>query len=215
MSIFKRAQDPISSETHFWGAVFSMIGFVIMIITSFINKSSHLTIFSVIVFGISLVLLYSASSVYHFCPYSKSFKNLLRKVDHSMIYVLIAGTYTPLCFGFMPTANAIRFLSFIWIVTAIGILSKIFWLNAPRTLYTILYLLMGWAIIFDFKVLTSMPTGALALLLVGGLSYSIGAFIYIIKKPNISEKFGFHELFHIFILIGSLIHFLCVLLYII
>lgn len=215
MTVFKKAQDPISSETHFWGAVFSMIGFIIMIVIAYINKANSLTIFSIIVFGISLVLLYSASSIYHFCPYSKSFKNLLRKVDHSMIYVLIAGTYTPICFGFMPISNAIRFLSIIWILAAVGTLSKIFWLNAPRTLYTIIYLLMGWAIIFDFKVLTTMPTGALALLMAGGLSYSIGAFIYIIKKPNISEKFGFHELFHIFILIGTLFHFLCVLLYII
>jgi hemolysin III len=215
MTIFKKAQDPISSETHFWGAIFSFIGFIIMIITAYFNKANNLTIFTIIVFGISLVLLYSASSIYHFCPYSKSFKNLLRKVDHSMIYVLIAGTYTPICFGFMPTENAIRFLSLIWILAAVGILSKIFWLNAPRTLYTVIYLLMGWAVIFDFNVLTTMPTGALALLMAGGFSYSIGAFIYIIKKPNISEKFGFHELFHIFILIGTLFHFLCVLLYII
>ena len=215
MTVFKRAQDPISSETHFWGAVFSLVGFIIMIMYAMFQSSSSLIVLSIVVFGISLILLYSASSVYHFCSDNKSFKNLLRKIDHSMIYVLIAGTYTPICFGFMPELEAIKFLSIIWILAIIGIFSKIFWLNAPRTLYTALYLLMGWAIIFDFQALSTMPTGAFILLIAGGISYSTGALIYIIKKPSLSIKFGFHELFHIFILIGTLFHFLCVLLYVI
>ena len=215
MTIFKRAQDPISSETHFWGAVLSLVAFIVMLIDAIIKKTSALTIVSVVIFGISLILLYSASSIYHFCLDSRSFKTLLRKVDHSMIYVLIAGTYTPICFGFMPAGTAFRFLGFIWLIAIFGILSKIFWLNAPRTLYTILYLLMGWAIVFDFSILSAMPHGALALLLAGGISYSIGALIYIIKKPDISVRFGFHELFHIFIMIGTLFHIICVLAYVI
>jgi len=214
MTVFNHAQDPISSETHFWGAVFSLLGFILMIIMAIINQVPVKIWFAIIIFGISLIALYSASSIYHFCAYTKSFKNRLRKVDHAMIYVLIAGTYTPICLGFMPLDHAIKFLSFIWIMAGIGIISKIIWLNAPRTFYTILYLAMGWAIIFDFNALLFIPTNAFILLLLGGISYSIGAFIYIIKKPNISKRFGFHELFHIFILIGTLFHFLLVIIFI-
>lgn len=210
MTMFKKAQDPISSETHFWGAVLSLIGSVIMMVIAIVNNDSLITIISVLIFGISSVLLYSASSFYHFYAASKKFKTLFRKLDHSMIYVLIAGTYTPICIAFMETGYALKFLAVIWSIALIGILSKIFWLNAPRTFYTILYLLMGWAIVFDISSLALMPSGALTLLLAGGISYSIGAVFYIIKKPNISIRFGFHELFHIFIMAGTMFHFLCV-----
>ena len=132
-----------------------------------------------------------------------------------MIYVLIAGSYTPICLKFMEGMHGILFVCGVWAVALCGILVKLCWMNAPRALYTGFYLLMGWAIVFDWKALELIPAGAIALLLAGGISYSIGAVFYILKKPNPSPTFGFHELFHVFILLGTFFHFLAVVFYVV
>ena len=120
-----------------------------------------------------------------------------------MIYVLIAGSYTPICLKFMEGMHGILFVCGVWAVALCGILVKLCWMNAPRALYTGFYLLMGWAIVFDWKALELIPAGAIALLL------------YILKKPNPSPTFGFHELFHVFILLGTFFHFLAVVFYVV
>ncbi|MEG2053740.1 MAG: hemolysin III family protein, partial [Oscillospiraceae bacterium] len=139
----------------------------------------------------------------------------LRKLDHAMIYVLIAGTYTPIALCFMGKMHGIIFTIVIWSIALLGIVTKLLWFNAPRWLYTSLYLLMGWAIIFDIKVFNGMAAGCIALIAAGGISYSIGAICYICKKPNIGKWFGFHEIFHLFIMLGTLLHFCAVIFYIV
>ena len=215
-NLFKNAREPMSSYTHFLGMVFSAAATIFLVcLNGATGNYSARMIISVLAFGGSMLALYSASSVYHFYNGPLKIQERLRKLDHAMIYVLIAGSYTPMCLKFMEGRHGIIFVIAIWAVALCGILVKMFWMNAPRWLYTSFYLLMGWAIIFDWSALQMMPTGAILLLLAGGISYSIGAVFYILKKPNISSVFGFHELFHVCILIGTFFHFLTVVFYVV
>ena len=216
MKIFKKAMDPISSETHFIGAILSLVALIIMMIVAAVENSPSLTKVGITVFGLSSVALYSASSIYHYFNGNENnkIKQFLRKMDHAMIYVLIAGTYTPICLTYLDYPHSIYFLIVIWSIAVIGILIKLFWINAPRFLSTLFYLLMGWAVIFDFPAFSKIPLGCLALIACGGVSYTIGAIIYILKKPNWFKNFGFHELFHVFVMIGSAFHFVAIFFYV-
>lgn len=216
MRMFKKAIDPVSSETHFIGAILSLAALIIMIIIAVIEKSSCLTITGITVFGLSSIALYSASCIYHYYNASEDnkIKLILRKLDHSMIYVLIAGSYTPICLTYLEYPHSLYFLAVIWSIAIVGIIVKLFWMNAPRFVSTVFYLLMGWALIFDLPAFANVPFGCLALIACGGISYTIGAVVYIIEKPNWFKTFGFHELFHIFVMIGSAFHFVAVFVYI-
>ncbi len=204
--LFKKAQDPWSFMTHYLGAWFSGIALILCTIQGIKKGDTLEVMISVLIFSVSLILLYSASATYHYFKENE----ILRKWDHAMIYALIAGTYTPIALHVLPEGNGMKFVIVLWVVALLGIIVKICWLNAPRVLSTAFYLAMGWAVIFDFKAFLMMPTGCLVLVTLGGISYTIGAVIYAIKKPNLNPEFGFHELFHIFVLLGSLCHFLAI-----
>ncbi len=210
----QRAREPMSSYTHFWGAVASVAATVLMVLRGIFSGASWLLVLGAGLFGLSLIALYTASSVYHFVVAGPRRLLRLRKLDHSMIYVLIAGSYTPICLAYMPQGHGLAFVAGMWGMALAGILIKLLWLDAPRALYTGLYLAMGWAIVLDIPALAAMPAGCFWMILAGGLLYSIGAVLYIIKKPNLSPTFGFHELFHLFILAGSACHILAVLVYV-
>ena len=214
IKLFKKAMDPISSETHFIGACLSLMGLFIMIFVGLKRETAPMILGDAMIFGFSLIALYSASAIYHFFKGSQKIKIVLRKLDHSMIYVLIVGTYTPVVMYCMETPHSYYFLGILWAVAIIGILVKIIWLNAPRAITTAIYLILGWAIVFDFQSFTGIPVNCLMMIAAGGIAYSIGAFIYIFKKPNLTENFGFHELFHIFVMLGSLLHYLAILMFI-
>lgn len=212
---FTQGRDPISSYTHALGAIFSLVATLILVVTAVTRPQPTLVCtFSVAVFGLSLVALYSASAYYHFVKRDERTMLWLRKLDHSMIYVLIAGSYTPMVLNFFPPQRGKLFTLVIWSFALVGIIIKLCWMNAPRWLSTSLYLLMGWAIVWDVSSLLTMPQRAIALLAVGGVCYTIGGVIYWVKHPNFSEGFGFHELFHIFVMLGSFFHFLVVYLYV-
>lgn len=201
-------RDYWSFYTHFIGAVLSLMAIVFLVVKPLISGFESVPSFvGGIIFGLSLLALYSASSIYHYVKLPKEALIRLRKLDHAMIYILIAGSYTPVTLGFMTTRDATIFLAVIWGIALAGIVMKMFWLNAPRLLYTSLYLLMGWAIVFDWKAFENISTECLGLIAAGGVCYTIGALFYAIKKPNKSEIFGFHEIFHVFVLIGSTLHF--------
>ena len=208
---FWKAKDPISSYTHFLGAVFAVIGTILLIVKTAMNPESNIWhVLSVVIFAISLIALYSASSIYHFVNFSDAANFRLRKLDHSMIFVLIAGTYTPLIYNLFRQPMATYFTIVMWVIAFIGILLKVFFFRAPRWLSTILYIAMGWAIVVDLPAVAALGPVGIALLVAGGIAYTAGGVIYIIKKPNFSKNFGFHEFFHIFVLLGSLCHFFCV-----
>lgn len=214
---FVRAQDPVSCETHAIGAAMSFAGGVLFLIRALQVNATMPMLVSAMCFAFSLMALYSASAVYHFYPgtaKSGGLKRILRKMDHSMIYVLIAGSYTPFCVVLLPQPKGIRFCLILWGVALVGVLMKVLWINAPRILSTAIYLVMGWAIVFVAKDFASIGQPCLTLVALGGLCYSVGAVFYAIKKPNISAEWTFHEIFHLLILAGSLFHYLAVYFYV-
>ena len=211
----KKAREPIRSYTHFLGAILFGSGAILLFLKALAGgDASGRTLLSLLAFGCSITALYSASAIYHFSNRAPKVIHHLRKLDHSMIYVLIAGTYTPILLTYLDPPKGTAFTAAMWIIAAAGILMKLFWFHAPRWLSTSLYLLMGWAILADVSIFSRMSSGALWLLVLGGICYTAGGVIYGIKKPNISTKLGFHELFHLFVLGGSLFHYLLVLFYI-
>ncbi|WP_195923251.1 PAQR family membrane homeostasis protein TrhA [Clostridium tepidum] len=207
--MFKKFREPLSGLTHLFGAIMSIVGLIILINFSiFQNSPLHVAVFSI--FGASLILLYSASSIYHLVTASKKSIKILRRIDHSMIYILIAGSYIPVCLLALKGTFGLIMLTIIWVLAIIGILVKNFWFYAPRWISTSFYLIMGWLIIFAiFPLSKILSTGDLFWLITGGIAYSIGAIIYGTKKPKIFSKyFTFHDIFHIFVLLGSLCHFI-------
>jgi len=204
-------KEPVNSITHLIGAILSAAGLTWMIVKSVFHQSA-LQLTSAIIFGISMILLYSASSIYHAVKSSKRVETILRKIDHSMILVLIAGTYTPVCLLALPRPMGLILLAVMWILTALGILFRVFFLNAPRWLYTGFYVLMGWiAIFFVPSIYHNIAIQGFVLLIVGGTLYTVGAIIYAFKPRWLRiPHFGFHEIFHLFILGGSLSHFIMI-----
>lgn len=208
-------REPVSGFTHLAGALLSFIGLGILLAASAKTGGTlHLVSFSI--FGISLILLYTASTLYHLLPLSEYGIRRLKKIDHMMIFVLIAGTYTPVCLLALEGRWRIGMLLGIWTFALAGVLLKAFWIQAPRWLSTGIYLIMGWLVIVAIvPVYRGLSSGGFAFLLAGGLFYSAGAVIYGLKRPNITtEHFGFHEIFHVFVMLGSLFHFLLMYLYV-
>ncbi|HPW41040.1 MAG TPA: hemolysin III family protein [Bacillota bacterium] len=203
-----KVRDPFSGFSHLAGAILSVAGLCLLIRYASMNGTVwHIVSFSI--FGASLILLYTASSIYHLLSVSEKSTRVLRKIDHMMIYILIAGTYTPVCLIPLRGGWGWSLLISIWGIAMIGIILKVLWFNAPRWLYTLFYLLMGWLIVIAFVPLVrTMPIAAMLWLIAGGLLYTVGAVIYGTKWPKLKSKvFGFHEMFHIFVLYGSFCHF--------
>ena len=206
--IKKIFRDPVSGFTHLFGMLISIVALVILVRDAALHSTVwHVVSFSI--FGASLILLYLASSLYHLLPVSPGVVTKLRKVDHMMIFVLIAGTYTPVCLVPLRGPWGWSLLSAIWAIAIAGMVMKIFWLQAPRWLSTGIYLLMGWMILVAVFPLThSLPLDGFAWLAAGGLLYTLGALIYGLKWPKLNLRwFGFHEIFHLFVLAGSFAHF--------
>ena len=216
MNIFK-LREPISSITHLIGGGLSILALVLLIVKQVLAPSINYNLFvSTIIFGASMILLYFTSGIYHAISARKEKLVLyMRKLDHSMIYVLIAGSYSPFCLYVLPRKTGIPVFVILWLIAIVGILMKILWINMPRILSSALYIGMGWVAIFVIKDLYINLVGpAFFLLVLGGLLYTIGGVIYAIKRPNI-KNWNFHDIFHIFIMLGSLAHFLLVFLFLI
>jgi hemolysin III len=160
--------------------------------------------------------MFSASAIYHLINAGPRVTLFLRKLDHSAIYLLIAGTYTPLCLHYFTGFWRFGFLVVIWSLALLGIAVKLVVISAPRWLTAGLYLVMGWLSIAALgEILSTIPPGALAWLLLGGLFYTGGAVVYILKQPDpFPGVFGFHEIWHIFVILGAFSHFALMLAYI-
>lgn len=210
-------RDPISSVTHLIGGFLSILALILLIGKQLLAGNININLFvSSIIFGSSMILLYFTSGIYHAISATKEKAVLvMKKVDHSMIYVLIAGSYSPFCLYVLPKKIGIPIFAILWVIAILGIIMKVFWINMPRKLSAGLYIGMGWIAIFLIRDLyVHLPAGAFHLLVLGGILYTIGGVIYAIKKPNF-KVWNFHDVFHIFIMLGSLSHFLLVFLYLI
>lgn len=205
--MIRKMKDPVSSLTHLAGAIISVICTVVLVHLAR-AQADKLYVVAFLVFGMALILLYTASAVYHMLPLPEKAGTILRRIDHMMIFVLIAGTYTPICMVPLRGSWGWTLLVLIWVLAFAGILLKACWINAPRWLSTAIYLFMGWLVVAAFYPLAkSVSVNGILLLTLGGLAYSVGAVIYALKWPKLSIKgFGFHEIFHLFVLGGSSLH---------
>ena len=211
--MFTNIREPVSGLTHFFAAVVAAIGLVALLI---IGRGDAFKQLSLLIYGISLLLMFSASAAYHLIPGKPELIQTLRKLDHSAIYILIAGTYTPICFNQFSGFWRWGLLAIIWALAFAGVMGKIIIINAPRWLTAGIYLVMGWLSLMALReMLLVLPLGALIWLFLGGVFFTVGALVYITKIMNfVPGVFGFHETWHIFVILGCLCHFVVILAYI-
>ncbi|HSU98291.1 MAG TPA: hemolysin III family protein, partial [Gemmatimonadaceae bacterium] len=193
-------REPVNALTHLLGAVLAAIGMVVLLVNGAANDSARQVV-AFAIFGTSLVLLYSTSGIYHSLNCSERGLAMLRRLDHMMIYVLIAGTYTPVCLVLLRGSLGVTLLIVVWIMALAGVVQKLAWMHAPRWFSTVLYLGMGWAAMILAKpLLGAAPLGFFLWIIAGGLFYSVGAVVYATKWPNPAPRtFGFHEIWHLFV----------------
>jgi hemolysin III len=203
----------VNGLTHLAGGLLACVGLLVLLASA--GRTDQIVAFGI--FGLSLVALYSASALYHLLPLSPTGVARLRRVDHMMIFVLIAGTYTPFCLIALDGAWRVGLLGVIWSLALCGVLLKIFWMGTPRWLSVALYLGMGWvAVIAAPALFLAVPAGGMIWVLGGGLLYTAGALVYALKRPNPAPgTFGFHELWHLFVVAGSACHYWAVLRYLV
>jgi hemolysin III len=209
----QHCREPVSGFTHLAGALLGAVGLVWLVTLTWGDVPRMATM---IVYGVSMVLLYSASAALHLVKGPPQLLVWLNRFDHAAIYALIAGTYTPLCYNLLTGGWRWGMLSTIWAMAAIGIvykLSRPYWKAGHFS--TLFYVGMGWlGVLLIPELIRLLPLPAIGLLAGGGLLYSAGAVIFALQKPNFHPQFGFHEVWHLFVLGGSTLHFLVVLQYI-
>lgn len=204
-------KDPGSAITHFIGMLMAIFAAVPLLIKA-ASEPERMYIISISIYAISLILLYTASTTYHTFDKSPRINTILKKIDHMMISVLIAGSYTPICLLVLPRPIGLILLSIVWCIAIVGILIKAFWVYCPKWVSSALYIGMGWTCVLAFtQILNSMSTAAFVWLLAGGLIYTAGGVIYALKLPIFNSRhqyFGSHEIFHLFVMGGSMCHFI-------
>lgn len=203
-----RFKDPVSGFTHLVGLLLSVAGLVVLVVNAAVQGNVwHVVAFSI--FGASLIMLYAASTFYHLLRLSERGNRIMRRIDHIMIYILIAGSYTPFCLVALRGPWGWALLGSVWACAIAGTVMTVLWMGAPRWLYTLLYAVMGWALVIAVRpLLLAMPVGGFVWLLIGGLFYTVGAVIYGTKWPRLKPGvFGFHELWHLFVMAGSISHY--------
>jgi hemolysin III len=213
INMFSKLREPVNGLTHFFAAILAVFGLIVLLVLGW-QSLSRLISFSV--YGISLILLFAASAAYHLVKARPKVLGILRKLDHAAIFILIAGTYTPFCVVMFSGFWRWGLLTIIWSLAIIGILVKMFIINGPRWLSAGIYIVMGWLCLAAVgEMLRVLPLGALAWLIAGGLTYTLGAVVYITKAMNfLPGKFGFHEIWHIFVILGALAHFIAIAVYV-
>lgn len=206
-----KLKDPASAITHFIGMVAAIIA-GIPLLSKAHHANTNINFISLTIFIISMILLYMASTMYHSFNLTEKINKRLKKFDHICISILIAGTYTPVCLIVIGGRTGTLMLCLIWSLAILGILFKIFWVNCPKWVSSVLYIGMGWTCVLSFSnILNSLTHTAFMWLLMGGIFYTIGGIIYSLKVPMFNNRhkvFGTHEIFHVFVLAGSFCHFM-------
>ena len=204
-------KEPGSAITHFIGMVMAIFASVPLLIRAAAQPDT-IYIIAMTVYAASLILLYAASTTYHTFDISEKTNTILKKIDHMMISVLIAGSYTPVCLLVLKGRTGIILLSIVWGIAIAGILIKAFWVYCPKWVSSVLYIGMGWTCVLAFaQLLDSLSPAAFGWLLAGGIIYTVGGVIYALKLPLFNSRhknFGSHEIFHLFVMGGSACHFI-------
>ena len=202
-------EEIANGATHGIGVGLAVAALVILTVFAVLANDGH-KLASAIVLGVSLILAYTTSTLYHSVPHPKA-KHLFKVLDHCSIYVLIAGTYTPFCLVTLREANGWWLFGIVWGVAVVGIAMEAFWTYRPRWLSALVYLAMGWLIVVSFGPLAErLEPGGLWLLVTGGLAYTIGVVFYVLERIKYM-----HAVWHLWVLAGSVFHFLAVLLYVV
>jgi len=208
--MLSKLREPFNGLSHLAGAFLGFIGMSALLILAW---GSSAKVAAVLVYSLGLMAMFLASGIYHSAMVRPDFLQTLRKIDHSAIFLLIAGTYTPFCLLAFTGFWHWGLLVLIWAIAAIGIVVKVFYIKSPRWLHTGIYVAMGWLCVMAAPQMPSvLSTSAMVWLFVGGVIYTLGAVVYATKTLDfVPGKFGFHEVWHIFVLLGALAHFVAVL----
>lgn len=204
-------KDPGSAITHFIGMLMSALAATPLLLKA-ASAPDAVHLISLSIFAVSMILLYAASTVYHSLNVSEKAQRILKKIDHMMIFVLIAGSYTPICLVVLKGTVGYVLLAVVWSIAVIGCVIKFFWITCPKWFSSALYIAMGWACLIAFsQLINALSRPAFLWLLVGGVIYTAGGVIYALRVPGFDAKhknFGSHEIFHLFVMGGSLCHFI-------
>ena len=206
--LFSKDNEPLSALTHFLGLLLSIVGLVLMVVFASL-KDKNVEVVGLSIFGSSLILAYSASFIYHIFAKEHKVKKTLQKIDHAMIFVLIAGTYTPVCISMPNKALGWSIFGIIWGLAILGIVIKIVEIKIPGWLSTIIYLGIGWFITIAIVPLINwLGLTAVLWLIAGGLAYSLGTIFFALENyVKRNRWWGMHEIFHLFVMLGSFCHF--------
>lgn len=203
-------REPGSALTHFIACLLAVVAASPLIVKAW--DSSSLAAIAMIIFSASMILLYGASTAYHSVAVSDKVLKIYRKIDHMMIFVLIAGSYTPVCLIVLGGKIGYTLLALVWGIAIVGMTVKAFWITCPKWFSSAIYIAMGWTCVLVFGTLwDTLPHTAFAWLLAGGIIYTIGGIIYALKLPifnTLHKYFGSHEIFHLFVMGGSICHFI-------
>lgn len=206
-----KAKDPGSAITHFIGMMMALFAALPLLIKAATNPD-RIHLVSLSIFITSMVLLYAASTIYHTLNLNPRVNKILKKIDHCMIFILIAGSYTPICLVVLGGTLGLSLFILIWSMAFIGVILKCLWVTCPKWFSSIIYIAMGWTCVLAFSpLINALPDRSFAWLLAGGIIYTLGGIIYALKLPifNMKHKnFGSHEIFHLFVMGGSLCHFI-------
>ena len=210
-------REPGSAITHFIAMMMAVFAAVPLLIKAGIQSGQE-NLLAMAIFMGSMILLYGASATYHSVDLTGRSLRIFRKLDHMMIFVLIAGSYTPVCLIVLGGKLGYTLLALVWGIAAVGMLIKAFWITCPKWFSSIIYIAMGWVCVLVFgPLLHTLSTAAFLWLLVGGIIYTVGGVIYALKFPIFNSKhksFGSHEVFHLFVMGGSICHFIFMYLYV-
>jgi len=210
-------REPGSAITHFIGMMLAVFAAVPLLVKAGITSDGR-SFTAMAIFMTSMILLYGASTMYHSVNLAGKSLRIFQKLDHMMIFVLIAGSYTPVCLVVLGGDAGYRLLALVWGIALVGMTVKACWITCPKWFSSIIYIAMGWVCVFVFgQLLDTLPTAAFLWLLAGGLIYTAGGVIYALKLPVFSSKhkaFGLHEIFHLFVMGGSICHFIFMYLYV-
>ena len=212
-----KLKDPGSAITHFIGMMMALLATIPLLVKA-AREPDWLHLIALSVFALSMFLLYTASTTYHSLDISAKVNRRLQKVDHMMIFVLIAGSYTPICLIALHNRIGYILCGLVWGVAILGILLKGLWITCPKWFSSVIYIAMGWVCVLVFgPLLKTLSTPAFLWLLAGGIIYTVGGVIYALKLPIFNAKhkfFGSHEVFHLFVMGGSVCHFIFMYLYV-
>ncbi len=208
--MLRKLREPVNSLTHWGATILALAGLIALLI---IGWGRPAKIISLVIYGLSLIFLFSASATYHMVRVKDKALEVFRKIDHAAIYFLIAGTYTPFCINAFTGFWKWGLLSIIWSLAVVGIVVKVFYIRAPRWLNAGIYLVMGWLCIAAIgQMFAVLPVWVLSWLFAGGLIYTLGAIVYVTKIFNfVPGVFGFHEVWHIFVMLAAAAHFVAIL----